>query len=85
MRQLDPDHLARLYRDLFELDARGKVVIDDLVARFGRATIVTDGGIDAVLKTYVANGQRSVVDYVMRQINKANDAPDPNPPEGEAP
>lgn len=25
----DPEHLARLYRDLFDVDARGQVVFED--------------------------------------------------------
>ena len=66
------DELAGLYRDIFEIDARGAALLEDLVARFARAKVYTDGGIDAVLKTYHANGQRSVVDHILTQINKAN-------------
>lgn len=64
--------LSVLYRDIFEQDRRGAAILDDLVTRFGRARVHTDGGIDAVLKTFHANGQRHVVDYVLTQINKAN-------------
>ena len=75
----DPARLPDLYRDIFEIDARGAALLDDLVARFGRAEVATDGGIDAVLRTYRAGGQREVVDYILRRINQANGAPEANP------
>lgn len=75
------EDLATLYRDIFELDRRGAALLEDLVARFGNAKVYTEGGTDAVLKTYQAAGQREVVDFILRQINNANGAPDPQPPE----
>lgn len=69
------------YADLFEVDRRGQRILEDLIARFIRPP-VTDGGIDAVLKTYERLGQRKPLDYIMNQINRANGvAADPN--EGE--
>lgn len=75
------EDLSALYRDIFELDRRGAALLEDLVARFGGGRVYTEGGIDAVLKTYEAGAQRKVVDYILAQINKANGAPDPQPPE----
>lgn len=65
------------YRDLFEVDRRGQRILDDLIARFVRPA-VTDGGIDAVLKTFERQGQRKPLDFIMQQINRANGAPDDN-------
>lgn len=65
------------YRDLFEIDRRGQRILEDLIARFVRPA-VTDGGIDAVLKTFERQGQRKPLDFIMQQINRANGAPDDN-------
>jgi hypothetical protein len=65
------------YRDLFEIDRRGQRILEDLIARFVRPS-VTDGGIDAVLKTFERQGQRKPLDFIMQQINRANGAPDDN-------
>ena len=65
------------YRDLFEIDRRGQRILEDLIARFVRPA-VTDGGIDAVLKTFERQGQRKPLDFIMQQINRANGAPDNN-------
>ena len=65
------------YADIFEDDTRGAAILEDLIARFSRPT-VTKGGIDAVLETYHRAGQRSVVDWIVAQINRAhgvNDVP----------
>ncbi len=75
----DRDALPALYRDIFESDKRGAVILEDLVARFGHAKVHTDGGIDAVLKTYRAAARREVLDYIATRINQANGAPDPQP------
>jgi hypothetical protein len=66
------------YADLFEIDKRGQRILDDLIARFVRPS-VTDGGIDAVLKTYERLGQRKPLDFITSMINRANGvADDPN-------
>lgn len=64
--------LDDLYRDVMETDVRGARLLDDLIVRFGGGQASTSGGIDAVLKTYLAVGQREVVDYIVRRINRAN-------------
>jgi hypothetical protein len=51
----DQADIARLCHDIFEVDRRGQIVFAWLEARFTGAA-VTEGGIDAVLKTYKAIG-----------------------------
>lgn len=68
--------LAEMYRDIFEVDRRGQVILEDLMHRF-RAGPVLRGGIDAVLQTYHNDGQRSVLDHILRMINTANGADGP--------
>lgn len=70
MRQ-DARPTAQDYRDLFETDKRGARILEDLILRFTRPP-VTDGGIDAVLKTYDRMGQRKPLDFIVNQINRAN-------------
>ncbi len=79
-----PEHLAQLYRDIFETDTRGQVLMEDLYQRFAaHAKVHTDGGIDAVLKTYRASAHREVIEYITRQINRANGVQDEIPPTNE--
>lgn len=59
------------YRDLFETDRRGARILEHLARRFVREP-VTDGGIDAVLKTYMNAGARKPLDFIVNQINRAN-------------
>jgi len=66
------------YADIFEVDKRGQRIMEDLICRFVRSS-VTDGGIDAVLKTYERIGQRKPLDFITSMINRANGvAEDPN-------
>lgn len=58
------------YADLFEVDKRGQRILEDLIARYVRPP-VTDGGIDAVLKTYERMGQRKPIDFIAAQINRS--------------
>lgn len=62
---------AQDYADLFETDRRGARILEDLIQRFVRPP-VTDGGIDAVLKTYERLGQRRPLDFIASMINRAN-------------
>ena len=63
------------YRRLFEDNADGVAVLDDLVKRFSQPQ-VSAGGIDAVLKTYERGGMRKVLDHILGQINAAHGVPD---------
>jgi len=61
--------------DLFEIDRRGARILEDLILRFSQPAEV-NGGIDAVLKTYHRLGQRSVIDHIVRQINRGHGVQD---------
>lgn len=63
------------YAQLFEDDARGAAILEDLVRRFAKPSVIK-GGIDAVLQTYQRAGARQVVDFLMRQINRAHGQPE---------
>lgn len=74
MTERTPQELAALYHDVFDEDKRGAAILEDLVRRFTRPP-VTEGGIDAVLKTYERMGMRRVVEYIVMQVNRANGVP----------
>lgn len=59
------------YKALFEDDKRGVAILEDMIQRFVRPA-VTEGGIDAVLKTFERNGQRKPLDFIAAMINRAN-------------
>lgn len=61
----------QLYKDLFETDKRGRAIYDDLCLRFNHPPVV-NGGIDAILQTYMNEGARMVLDHIILQINRAN-------------
>jgi hypothetical protein len=67
VKQVDP----QLYADLFEVDKRGQVILEELIRRFARPAVKT-GGIDAVLQTYHRDGARSVVEFITARINMAH-------------
>lgn len=73
----DPSAIAELYRQIFEVDKRGAAILEDLVKRFSKPASV-QGGIDAVLKTYLHMGEHRVVQHIVNQINRANGVSDPN-------
>jgi hypothetical protein len=66
-----PEVTPELYREIFEIDRRGAAILEHMIKRFTQPA-VTDGGIDAVLKTYERMGQQQVVQYIVGQINRAN-------------
>lgn len=68
---------SRTYADVFEDDARGAAILEDLVKRFSRPA-VSKGGIDAVLETYRRIGQREVVDWIVSNINRSHGVSDAN-------
>lgn len=62
--------LAELYREVFEVNVRGQAVYEDLYRRFAsRSKVHTDGGIDAVLKTYRDAAHREVIEHIVRMCN----------------
>jgi len=66
------------YRTLFEHTPLGVRILEDLWAKFARPP-VTEGGIDAVLKTFTRAGERNVLEHIVRKINQANQVPDVGP------
>lgn len=66
-----PEVTPELFRAIFETDKRGAALLEHLIDRFSQPA-VTDGGIDAVLKTYERMGSNRVVQYIVGQINRAN-------------
>lgn len=78
-RQPTAAELAELYRDIFESDRRGAVILEDLHMRFGRVNVHTDGGIDAVLKTFKSGAQAAVVGYIHNRIAQASGLTPINP------
>lgn len=66
-----PTVTPELFREVFEVDKRGAAILEALITRFSQPA-VTDGGIDAVLKTYERMGSTKVVHYIVGQINRAN-------------
>ena len=66
-----PDVTPQLFRDIFETDKRGAAILESLITRYSQPA-VTDGGIDAVLKTYERMGSTKVVHFIVGQINRAN-------------
>lgn len=78
------------YRDIFEDDRRGAAILEDLQMRFGRVSVHTDGGIDAVLKTMKSASQAAVIGFILNQIARAHgEAPingeDPHDEQGTTP
>ena len=65
-----------MYLDVFERHPAGAAVLENLIQLFTQQA-VTDGGIDAVLKTYQRMGQRRVLDHIIMQINRAQGVPEP--------
>jgi hypothetical protein len=71
-----------LFLAIFEDDKRGAAVFENLYTRFAaNAKVHTEGGIDAVLKTYKASSERGVIEYIVTRCNRARGVPDELPPE----
>lgn len=66
------------YKAIFEDHRTGARILEDLIKRFARPA-VTEGGIDAVLKTFNNAGQRKVIDFIAARINQANGVDDDEP------
>lgn len=56
------------YTRIFLDNPDGEEILKDLMARF-RAGAKTEGGIGAILETYVWIGQRSVLEYIISKTN----------------
>lgn len=72
MRGIKPPAITpEMFKEVFEDHPTGRLILDHLIVKFTRPA-VTEGGIDAVLKTYLRQGTRMPFDYIVSQINRAN-------------
>ncbi len=65
------------YQDLFEKNPYGQIILDDLVSRFSLPPSFDEH--NAEIKTYYRAGQRSVIDFILSRINRANGVQDNDP------
>lgn len=70
---LDPAAYARV----FEGHHEGAQVLEDLIRRFGGALFVK-GGEEGRRQTDFNLGRRSVLDFILSQVNRANDVAPPD-------
>lgn len=63
------------WRVLFMDMPGGEIILDKLIRKYGGATYVR-GGHEADREQCFRAGQRSVVDFILREINKANGVTD---------
>ena len=63
---------AETYRNLFDLDVNGVRVLEHLTSIFCKSTYVR-GGQEAERESCFRAGERSVVEFIIKQINRAND------------
>lgn len=67
---------AQMYARVFDSLPEGKLVLEDLVVRFGRNPYVK-GGLDGDRQTSYNAGQLSVPMFIINQVNRANGIPEP--------
>lgn len=60
------------YRNLFDIDINGVRVLEHLVATFCKSTYVR-GGQEADRESCFRAGQNDVIQFILKQINRAND------------
>ena len=63
---------AETYRNLFDIDVNGVRVLEHLTSIFCKSTYVR-GGQEAERESCFRAGERSVVEFIIKQINRAND------------
>ena len=63
---------AETYRNLFDIDVNGVRVLEHLTQIFCKSTYVR-GGQEAERESCFRAGERSVVEFIIKQINRAND------------
>lgn len=65
------------YKQVFEDTAQGQAILEELVSRFSMGPSFDEH--NAVLKTYYREGQRSVINFILSRINRANGVNDEIP------
>jgi uncharacterized protein (DUF1330 family) len=68
---------AAMYARVFEQHAEGRLVLEDLTARFGGALFVK-GGEEGRRETDWRLGRRAVLDHILSMVNQANNVPPPD-------
>ena len=63
---------AETYRNLFDIDVNGVRVLEHLTSLFCKSTYVR-GGQDAERESCFRAGERNVVEFIIKQVNRAND------------
>lgn len=63
---------AETYRNLFDINVNGVRVLEHLTSIFCKSTYVR-GGQEAERESCFRAGERSVVEFIIKQINRAND------------
>lgn len=63
---------AETYRNLFDIDVNGVRVLEHLTSIFCKSTYVR-GGQDAERESCFRAGERNVVEFIIKQVNRAND------------
>ncbi|WP_213073158.1 hypothetical protein [Acinetobacter bouvetii] len=63
---------AETYRNLFDLDINGMRILEHLAATFCKSIYVR-GGLEADRESCFRAGQNDVVQFILKQINRAND------------
>lgn len=63
------------YKRVFEEMAGGPQILEELTKRFGRPVFVP-GGPEGDRETCYRAGQRSVLDFILMQVNRANGVDD---------
>lgn len=58
------------YQRLFDRNPEGEAILEDLVKRFSLPPSFDEH--NASLKTYYRAGQRSVIDFILSRVNRAN-------------
>jgi hypothetical protein len=66
-----------MYARVFEGHAEGKMILEDLVARFYDQRSFTPGGVEGARMTDFKEGRRDVVGFVLRQLGQVKEG-DPN-------
>lgn len=62
------------YREIFENNPHGALILEDLIRYFG-GTIYVRGGHEAERQTTFNAGRRAVLDFILGRINAANGVP----------
>ena len=62
---------AQDFADIFDGNRQGALILDLLIRRFGGAIFVK-GGLEGDRQTAYNAGARSVLDFILNQINTAN-------------